>query len=86
MKRAFTSTGVLKLGSRSRIHFFFSFFVSSFLSIRRAEFAVFINMSLWDSVDLGDVSEKVSWALFGPAFRKLYKPCPTQSSMLLRAY
>lgn len=42
----------------------------SFSSIDRVEFAVATKMSLWDSEDLGDISMKVSWALFGPALRK----------------
>lgn len=38
-------------------------------------------MSIWETEDLGDFSMKVSWALFGPAFRKLVQMLPKAASL-----
>lgn len=58
------------------IHSFANFL--SFSSIARVEIAVATNMSIWDSNDLGEISVKVSWALFGPALCKLPNTFLTQ--------
>lgn len=83
MKRAPNLTALVMHVFDASHPLFFFFFVSwpcrilSFFhdSVLVADLKL-LNMSIWDSDDLGDISVKVSWALFGPAFRKYSKQFP----------
>lgn len=55
---------------RKSFFFLLSFFIVLVSWHSRVRYKVAINMSIWNSKDLGDVSMKVSWALLGPAVRK----------------